>query len=399
MSQFTNFDMSRCTELHKNYDCPWGGKSTIYSVPLDMLHLNVDNGRIASWVSGHERDPGTKKFKDMDIEEWNRTLIKFIEQSSSKEENKRTKDSLSKYGQLKVGAILSDGTVVAGNRRCSLLMSLLEETGDYDRFGYFKCAIFDVPDTEEGRKQLKRLETKTQYGEDTPVAYGPIERLVDIYNNVIAEGHPYSPSEYANFLQLKKSQIENLKTRANILVDYLEYLGKPGNYEIARVEKLDGPINELATLHKKISERDWNEIKNVFYKAMKDTSGDRTRIIRKQVKVYLNNPSVIYDLMREQDNELLGRDASNFGIRPRNEEPATSNRSLDDRINTEVIKIEITQARTKPISYVNDAIAQLKKFDRSDIEIMKPEEKRDFFQRIDALIRLAQRFTKDRFEK
>ena len=400
MNQFPRIDKTQCTILYQNFDCPWGGKETIYLVPLDMLHLNADNGRIATWVSGHESDPNAKKFSDMTREEWNATLIKFIQESSSKEDNDRTRRSLYQDGQLKVGAILSDGTVVAGNRRCSILMSLLHDTGNHERFGYFKCAIFDVPDTEEGRKQLKRLETRTQYGEDTPVAYGPIEKLVDIYNNVIGPNHPYSASEYQNFLGLKKSQMDNLIIRATILVDYLNYIGKPGNYEIARVEKLDGPINELAGLFKKCSEREWNRIKGFFYKTVsegKEKKGDRSRDIRDQVKIYYSRPEDFEQFLEAEDDDLLNEDATQLGGSGGNGN-ARTDPTRREKIKKLAEEVKRDSARTIPISCVQDALDKIGKLDRADVLLLKPEERTQFFKKIEALIRQAQKYTKDQFE-
>ena len=400
MNQFPRIDKSQCRILYEKYDCPWGGKETIYLVPLDMLHLNADNGRIASWVSGHESNPNVKHLAEMTREEWNETLIKFIQASSSKDENDRTRRSLFNDGQLKVGAILSDGTVVAGNRRCSILMSLLHDTGDYEKFGYFKCAIFDVPDTEEGRKQLKRLETRTQYGEDTPVAYGPIEKLVDIYTNVIANGHPYSPSEYQNFLGLKKAQMDSLIIRATILVDYLKYLGKPGNYEIARVEKLDGPINELAGLYKKVSEHEWNRIKVVFYKMLSDgqgKKGDRTRIIRSQIRVYQDDRNTFERALSVHDDDLLSGDASSLGVGG-TAKTTTPAQSIEDMFTESAMRIQINAARSKPITYVENAIDALTKIDKTAVTIMDANQKTEFFRKLDILIYRAQLFTKDKFE-
>ena len=400
MKQFPQVDKAQCKVLYTDYDCPWGGKATIYSVPLSMLHLNVDNGRIASWVSGHESNENVKHFADMTREEWNETLIKFIQASSSKDENDRTRRSILNDGQLKVGAILSDGTVVAGNRRCSILMSLLNDTGDYEKFGYFKCAIFDVPNTEEGRKQLKRLETRTQYGEDTPVAYGPIEKLVDIYTNVIAPGHPYSPSEYQNFLGLKKAQMDNLIIRATILVDYLAYLGKPGNYEVARVEKLDGPINELANLFKRVSEQEWNRIKSVFYQMLSDgqgKKGDRTRIIRNQIKVFHNDKETFERALAVHDEDLLSRDAASLGVAAPSA-PSSASQSIEDMITKSAMKIQLNAAKNRPITYVTSALDELNKLDKTGISIMSEDQKKDFFRKLDILIKRAQLFTKDKFE-
>ena len=400
MKTFPQIDKSQCKLIYRNYVCPWGGKQDIYLVPLEMLHLNIDNGRIATWVSGHESNPNVRRFEDMTLEEWNKTLIKFINESSSKDEYNRTYRSLYQDGQLKVGAILSDGTVVAGNRRCSILMTLLHDTGNYERFGYFQCAIFDVPNTEEGRKELKRLETKTQYGEDTPVAYGPIEKLVDIYTNVIAPGHAYSETEYQNYLGLKKSQMDNYVARAKILVDYLEYLGKPGNYEIARIEKLDGPINELAGLRKKVSDKEWERIKISFYNTLSNESGkkgDRTRIVRALIKIYYNTPEEFEKDLAQQDDDLLSNDAAAAGVNGTTSTSSTA-QSRNDRIITNAMGIQIEAAKKKPLTYAENALDILVKLDKVAIAIMNDEDREEFFKRINSIIRIAQNFTKDNIQ-
>ena len=402
MKQFEQIDKSELRPLYQNFDCPWGGKNDIYLVPIKKLHLNADNGRIVTWVSGHQSNPNTKHLEDMTQEEWNETLARFIQESSSKENNEKTKRSLERDGQLKVGAILADGTVVAGNRRCSLLMSLLDETGDYEKYGYFKCAIFDVPNDEEGRKQLKRLETKTQYGEDTPVSYGPIEKLVDIYKNVIEDGHPYSSSEYQNFLNLKKGEMDKFVLRAKILVDFLDYAKKPKNYEVARVEKLDGPINELAGLRKKVGDREWNRIKSSFYRTLIDGFGQRTnsskstQSIRNQIRSYEKDPGTFEKDLAKLDDDLLNADAQSFGVETTRTPAATKSR--EDLFASSAMTIQKNAARTKPISYVETALKSIGDLDRGAISIMKPDEKEKFFKTLDALIKTANKYTKDKIE-
>lgn len=402
MSQFPPIDRNRCQLLYKNFDCPWGGKEDIYAVPLDMLHLNVTNGRIATWVSGHERNPSVKKFSEMTQEEWNETLARFIKESNSKEEYQRTRKSILQDGQLKVGAILPDGTIVAGNRRCSILMDILAETGDHERFGYFKCAIIDVPDTEEGRKQLKRLETKTQYGEDTPVAYGPIEKLVDVYNNVIVTNHPYSASEYQNFLGLTKSEMEKLIRRADIMVDYLEYLGQPLNFEIARIEKLDGPINELANLAKGLDRNEWNRIKHSFYRTLKEgwqKGGDRTREIRQQIKVYRNDPETFNQDLASTIDDIFANDARSFGTTtPAPSIPSVPVQSRNDFWSIAAMRVDKKVARAKPITFANNALQELVKIDIEAINIMDAQERERFFRAIEAVLAKAGQFTRDKFE-
>lgn len=390
MKQFPIIDKSKLEVFAQNYECPWGGVETIYLVPLELLHLNKDNGRIASWVSGRESNPDMLQFDDMTTDQWNEVLRKYIMESSSKDENAKTMDSLRLQGQLKVGAILSDGTVVAGNRRCTLLMELRKETADYDKFGYFKCAIFDFPSTEEGLKQLKRLETKTQYGEDVPVSYGPIEKLVDIYNNVLVPNAPYQPSEYAVFLNVNKSTMENLCLRAQIMVEYLKYIGKPGNYEEARLEKLDGPINELARVRKKVNDREWNRIRPTFYRTLSEGKvkrGDRTRVIRDQITMYNQHDPRFEQLVDFDKKSLLARDAAKNGVAIP-QEPVSSGlaaRSREDIIKEGANSIQKENARTRPIKTVEASITSFADLSKEDIDCMKDDEKKRFFQKLTLL--------------
>ena len=396
MSQFKHIDISKYKPVHKDFLCPWGSKHDIYEIPLSELHLNKDNGRIASWVSGYENDNNSKSFDEMTREEWNATLIDFIKQSSSADENARTKKSITQFGQIKVGAILTDGTVVAGNRRCSILMALLNDTGEYDRYGKFLCAIFDVPDNEEGRKELKRLETKTQYGEDAPVAYGPIERLVDIYRNVIAPDHAYSDSEYRNFLGMTKSDFKDLCARAEILVDYLSYIGHPFNYEIARVEKLDGLINELARVYKKVDKSEWNRIKGSFFKTVKEATKDRTRVVRAQVKTYFEKPEKFEEDLSAQDDALFEADAVGFDKKADKNAIAESTRSRQDFFLEQSLKISKEKARSKPLSYLDSAIDSIGKIDKIAIDIMDGSEQIEFYKKVKNLIGQLQKLSKDK---
>ncbi len=385
MKSFPEINLSDYRKIYVNYDCPWGEKCDVYEIPLSVLHLNKDNGRIASWVSGYERSGIEPKFDDMSLERWNETLMRFVEESSSKDETKKTRESINTFGQLKVGAITSDGTVIAGNRRCSILMGLLRDTGNHEKFGYFKCAVFKVANTEQGRKELKRLETRTQYGEDQPVAYKPIERLVDVYNSVIAPGAPYSKSEYQHFIGLKKSDIDTLVYRALILVDYLKYIGKEGNYEVARAEKLDGPINELARVYKKVGEKEWNRIKKVFFDVLQDAcrkKGDRTREIRKTIKLYESNPAIIQEHLNIQKKASLEQERARLGKAPLDNTAINPITSASEWVNTHSEELSRQNAKRKALTTLVEAQESLGRIEARAIELLSPEERKDFFERL-----------------
>ena len=129
---------------------------------------------------------------------------------------------------------------------------------------------------------LYLLELAYQFGEDQREDYNPIDKLVDIYHCLI-NPKLFTPEEYRDKVnnQMKLSDIKNAMIKAQIMVDYLEYIGKPNRYDLARELKLDGPITEIANLKKSIKEEDkWQSIAPVFYNKMEtQTKGDRSRDI------------------------------------------------------------------------------------------------------------------------
>ena len=155
-------------------------------------------------------------------------------------------------------------------------------------------------------------------------------------------------------------------------------------------------------LCKKVSEREWERIKVSFYKTLSNRQangkkGDRTRIIRAQIRVYFENRDQFEQDLAEQDDELLASDAASLGLEETNSSQI-SVQSREDKFVESALGLQKNAARTKPISYVEHALDELSKLDRTGISIMKPDEKADFFKKLDILVQRAQKFTKDKFE-
>lgn len=375
-------DRADCILVSEDSPSPWDGeKRKLYRVPLEKLHYNIENGRIATWISGYRADPNNKiPLEEMPIDQLNGIISQFIKNSSSKQIYDNTyKDMMSK-GQIVMGAILEDGTVVSGNRRFTVLRELLKNTGDTKKFGYFLCNIFPVPHTGEEKREIKRLETMTQFNEDHPVDYGPIDRLVDIYTNVLADDAPYTQDNYRVYLNIKAGEMKDMACRAGILIDYLAYIGQPKNYDIARTQKLDGPINELSHLARKIGDQRWNEIKPTFFHTLfitEKNGGDKTRITRQLIKSYLQNPSGFDKLRQESEENELAEDQDSFGM-PKS--PASQDAQLRDKKFSTNMDIFISHtsndsARRKPITRLESAYSDLLEVDCDAIPFMDQDEK------------------------
>jgi hypothetical protein len=140
---------------------------------------------------------------------------------------------------------------------------------------------------------IKSLELKYQFGEDDRVDYNAIDKLVDVYNLLVGPNRILSAKEYCDRVnnQIKLNDVKRMMIKAEVMYDYLDFIGMKERYDIARDYKLDGPIQEIANLKSSLSDFEWNEVKPIMYKAMKDATGDRTREVRSIIKVYKNSPS------------------------------------------------------------------------------------------------------------
>ena len=273
----------------------------VYRVKISELHYNEENGRIATWISTYTSDPKNPPLNTLSREDFNNVIEGFIRLSNKKESLKNLEQDIKKKTQLNPGVILTDGTIVSGNRRFTALRSLYKEDAD-DKYEYFECFIVDYPESKQAKEFVKLIETKTQFGIVTEEDYNPIDRLVTIYKYLInPETKIWTIKEYAKKIGIKESDAENLYYRAAVLVDYLNFIGQPNAFHIARIKKLDGPIAELPALYKKLittKPEEWDRIKILFYSEMQKP-GDRTRSIRNLKTTYQKNPDEFERLLRD----------------------------------------------------------------------------------------------------
>ena len=201
----------------------------VYKVPLKYLVYNKYNGRIKSRVKSLE------KFGDgIDISSVEgKKLIEKLLWDSKPDKNKKTKIDIFNNGQLKVGIITRDGIVIDGNRRVMLLNQI-------DKYDYFETVI--LPTTvEENKREIRKLETSYQMGEDKKLDYKPIEKYLTIKDSIL-EGDKIE--EIAEWMGESESKIKEWINIMKIMDDYLDYLEYNGYYT-----QLDGFIyytNKLA---------------------------------------------------------------------------------------------------------------------------------------------------------
>jgi len=216
----------------------------VYKIPLSILVFNKDNGRIGTRVKSFEKHVG-------EINEYTDSGAKLIKEyliESKKERNDKTIESLAKNGQLKHGIVTSDGIIVDGNRRASLLKELYQNRDTYckkysinnlDFTEYFLAIILDE---DVSKKEIHRLETEVQMGEDEKVDYNAIEKYLKVRDLLEDE---FTPLEIGKMMGESTSQINTWLDTLKLMDEYLEYNSYDGIYTM-----LDKREDQFLTLHK-----------------------------------------------------------------------------------------------------------------------------------------------------
>ena len=118
-------------------------------------------------------------------------------------------------------------------------------------------------------KEIKRLELELQQGEDKPLDYNPIEKLVEIYEYVI--NGEFSKQEYANSTNLTMAEVNLRIDKANLMIDFLDYLDKKDKFYLARTMQLDGPLQEIRGIKNKLKddEEKWAKVRLLLFYNLK----------------------------------------------------------------------------------------------------------------------------------
>lgn len=248
----------------------------VYKVRLDWLFYNDQNDRIATWISQYKADNEGKTPDSFDKENYNKTIEKFIVESNP-ESIRKTQNSIEMFDQREPGVVLADGRIIDGNRRFTCLRKLAAKN---DRYGYFETVILDR-NIEHNAKQIKMLELSIQHGEESKVAYNPIDRLVGIYNDIIST-QLLSIEEYARSTNESEADIKKRVEIAKLMVEFLEFINAPEQFHIARDLELYSPLDELQKIMKKCKDDDEKEnLKNAaFINILMQTSTDTSKFIR-----------------------------------------------------------------------------------------------------------------------
>ena len=140
----------------------------VWEIPMECLIYNQYNGRIGSVVKSYEKQ---NHKLNPELTDDAALIEKFLWQSKA-DKNEKTMGSLRQVGQLKFGIVTSDGVIVDGNRRVSLMNRILSDARatqeEKNRCKFFRAVILPENATKKEKYEalLPQMEALTVYETD-----------------------------------------------------------------------------------------------------------------------------------------------------------------------------------------------------------------------------------------
>lgn len=241
-------------------------KLPVYVINMDYLIYNQYNGRIASYVKSYEMETGHEL--DPTNEDDVKQIEKFLKDSSPTS-NKATKKSIKEQGQLKYGIVTKDGVIIDGNRRSMTIREIARE--DHQTPVYFLAVVLEEA-LDDNPKEIMRLETTYQMGEDAKVDYNPIEKYLKCKD---LRSYEFTEEEIAKMMGDPVPKIKKFIGVMELMDDYLNKLGYKGIY--TRLDKTEGAFwdlydyltryegNSSKIIQWKYDEDDINDLKLIYF--------------------------------------------------------------------------------------------------------------------------------------
>ena len=349
----------------------------VYRIPLEYLKYNKKNGRIATYISQFI-DEGHDFSKD--INEFNNIIEKFIEESNP-DALRKTKQNIKILSQTEPAVVLSNGIIIDGNRRFTSLRQLSRE-GAGAEFNYLEAVMLDSEKYND--KDIKRLELNLQHGVESRVDYNPIDRLVDIYRDLIENGGVFTPEEYRGETQKTLKEVKKDMEISQLLIDYLDFINKPKKFYIARKQQVDGPLREIYNILKsdKIDQEYKTDIKEYLFTNIMALGGDTTRRIR-ELKAVFEDRNLSKELLEEvEDDEILDDITDYFNELDVKSETVELSSELVEKIKSTteefVERKKYKNARNQPLELLNKAFKTLNEIDTEALVRLDEVSKKEF---------------------
>ncbi len=360
----------------------------VYRVWLECLYYNDQNDRIATYITQYKSENGENAFQGLDMKAYNNVVEQFIVQSNPASIEK-TQTNIELVGQREPGVILSDGRVIDGNRRFTCLRRLAAEN---KAFNWFETIILEEK-MRDNKKRIKMLELAIQHGEEKKVDYNPADRLVGIYQDII-KTHLLTPEEYAYSTNETESEVKNKMEHALLLVEFLEYIGLPEHYHIARDYQLVSVLSDLNKLLKKVRrDTERQMLKEVIFgNIMMKTIGDGRRYIRSISSMmdtnifntYLKKQTELSEQLRKLLAEQHPVNMQEFDTFIKENSQLCD--EMQNNFDTVVLKSKKRETKARPSQSVSKSITILKDVDTRIFETLDDTEREKLTEKVDKLM-------------
>ncbi len=349
----------------------------VYRVRLNLLYYNDQNDRIATWITQYKSDPENAAFDTLDREQYNKTIEGFII-ASNPAAMEKTKNNIALVNQREPGVVLADGRIIDGNRRFTCLRLLHAEN---PAFNYFETVILEAS-VQEDHKQIKMLELAIQHGEEQRVDYNLIDLAIGAYHDIVETGL-LTIDEYAESTGMSVSEIKRRLEVAQLIIDFLAFMGVPGQYHVAREMQVFSVFNELVPLLRRCeTEQAREELRrSVFNNTMMKTFIDQRKYMR-DLKAMMD--SGLYSSYIKKQNKIaedLEEKKAEAGITTKKELDEFVKRNEDAAEDLQIsmerslLQTKKSQARNRPSQIVGKSISMLKDIDTGVFDKLTPAER------------------------
>lgn len=352
----------------------------VYKIRLDKLYFNDQNDRIATWISKYKVVNNVEQI-DIRNEQYNDIVEQFIYESNPKAIDK-TKNNISLVGQREAGVVLNDGRIIDGNRRFTCLRRIEKESEQQ----YFEAVILDS-DIQSNEKAIKLLELSIQHGEEGRIDYNPIDKLVGIYQDII-KNKLITVEEYSKTVNESVSSIQKKMEQAQLMNEFLEFIHAKEQFYIARDLELDGPLQEMQTMLRKVKNTEEHEELKIilFNNILMKPQGDISRFVRKMKEVIVSEHfSEFVDEQMSFVKTTIGKldDVDKVDSQFINKELRTADDLKEEmKVSVEKFekKIKTDSSRLKPIDDIAQCRNYLENIDLRIVKTFSDNEKIKFMQ-------------------
>lgn len=336
----------------------------VYRVGLDWLFYNDQNDRIATWISQYKAQHNGQAPDVSQREAYNDIIEEFIV-ASNPEAIRKTQTNIEMVDQREPGVVLADGRIIDGNRRFTCLRRLQEKNA---RFGFFETVILDRS-IESNAKQIKILELMIQHGEESKVDYNPIDRLVGLYVDVVAN-KLLTVEEYARSTNETEADVKRRVEIAKLMVEFLEFIHAPLQFYIARDLQIYYPLEELAKMLRKSDGTSDQKIKEaVFTNILMQPGADMTRFLRNVKSIigseyeeeYLDSLTTVTGKVKATLPPVGQMDTNVIRNVVRADEELSQ--TLEKALEISLLRVKKTETRNRPIQLVEKATTFLESID------------------------------------